>query len=649
MVDRLLRFGLLTAAALAIIGCGATTSSSNASAGNGSNQAPAATANFSLSAPTEIAVTPNSLQTISISVVPANGFSSAVSVVLSGLPAGVTATPSTFAVTPGATAQTVAIQANAGVSPGPINLVVTGTSGSLSQSMTTSTSQADFALSGPGQPIALTAGGTAQVGVSAAAFNGFSGQVAATLTGLPAGVTASPSTLTFAPGAAGTITVTADASAQPGSSTLMLAGTSGALSNNLELPLALSAAPAGPLVPDFSLSLAPSAITLAAAGSPGQVTLSATAINGFTGPIGVSLSGLPSGVVAMPASFSLMPGTPQQISLTVAATDTAAAATLVFSASSGTLAHTAELAVTITPPQPNFSLQVTPASLTLNAGGGAQSVSVAATALYGFSGQVNVVLSGLPASVTASPSALTLTPGVAQTVNLTAGSNAAAGTGSLNLLGTSGTISNSASVGLTINASTPDFVFSATPSTITVTPGTFQPVTLSIVPLSGFNSAVTVTTGSLPDGVVVSQLISAGNTGTGPIFPVPENLPPLAPNVPQVVYVGLPSGQSAPVTIDLEATAGALTHSATVSANPASTTNATSDFYLGSAPLGLLLYPGETVPEGSAEMEVTGAPFGVNESSPTPTIALTSSLPSGMTATVTNIPPNSLGVGFRRE
>ena len=121
-------------------------------------------------------------------------------------------------------------------------------------------------------------------------------------------------------------------------------------------------------------------------------------------PINVSLSGLPSGVVAMPANFLLTPGTPQQISLTVAATDTAAAATLVFSASSGTLAHTAELPMTITPPQPNFSLQVAPAALTLNAGGGAQSVSVAATALYGFSGPVNVVLSGLPAAVTASPS-----------------------------------------------------------------------------------------------------------------------------------------------------------------------------------------------------------------------------------------------------
>ena len=57
-----------------------------------------------------------------------------------------------------------------------------------------------------------------------------------------------------------------------------------------------------------------------------------------------------------------------------------------------------------------------------------------------------------------------------------------------------------------------------------------------------------------------------------------------------------------------------LTHNATVTANPASTTNTGSDFYLIAAPQGLLLYPGEPVPEGSAEKEITAGPFGVNES-----------------------------------
>ena len=239
MVDRFFRFVLL-AAALVIVGCGSVSSSGN----NANQSAPAtpATPAFSLSVPAEIAVTPNSSQTISISVAPANGFSSAVSVVLSGLPAGVSASPATFTLASATLSQTVLITANADITPGPVALVVTATSGSLSQSMTTTTSQADFALSGPSQPTALAAGGTAQVSVSAAGFNGFGGPVSAALAGLPAGVTASPSTLTLTPGVAQTITLSAAANAQPGSSTLTLQGTSGALSSNLMLPLALSAA-----------------------------------------------------------------------------------------------------------------------------------------------------------------------------------------------------------------------------------------------------------------------------------------------------------------------------------------------------------------------------------------------------------------------
>ena len=43
--------------------------------------------------------------------------------------------------------------------------------------------------------------------------------------------------------------------------------------------------------------------------------LTATAVDGFTGTVGVALSGLPAGVTASPASASLTPGTPQSFTL----------------------------------------------------------------------------------------------------------------------------------------------------------------------------------------------------------------------------------------------------------------------------------------------------------------------------------------------
>src|SRR5277367_5462599 len=94
----------------------------------------------------------------------------------------------------------------------------------------------------------------------------------------------------------------------------------------------------------------------------------------------------------------------------------------------------------------DFSLTASPATLTLMAGATGQTVTVTANALNGFTASVNVALSGLPAGVTANPSTLTLTPGTAQNVTLTAPASAAAGNAKITLTGTSSSLSHTANV-----------------------------------------------------------------------------------------------------------------------------------------------------------------------------------------------------------
>jgi hypothetical protein len=53
-------------------------------------------------------------------------------------------------------------------------------------------------------------------------------------------------------------------------------------------------------------------------GSNQTVTVSAAAINGFTGSIAVSVSGLPAGVTADPATFNLTAGKQQAVVLMAA-------------------------------------------------------------------------------------------------------------------------------------------------------------------------------------------------------------------------------------------------------------------------------------------------------------------------------------------
>jgi hypothetical protein len=101
--------------------------------------------------------------------------------------------------------------------------------------------------------------------------------------------------------------------------------------------------------PDFVLTASVTSLTLTPGGSAVPVTLTATAENGFSGTIKVTVSSLPTGVTATPAAVSLTVGTPQQMSFAASAT-ASGAVTARFVATSGTLSHTTSIAVSVVAP-----------------------------------------------------------------------------------------------------------------------------------------------------------------------------------------------------------------------------------------------------------------------------------------------------------
>jgi hypothetical protein len=575
---------------------------------------------FSVTMPASVTVTPNSTQTISISIAGANGFSGAVNVSLSGLPTAVTAAPATFTLSPdtapqderGRTAtsggssgssQTVVITAGNNAAPDAVPLTVTATSGSITHSAITSTNQPDYALAGPAPMVALAAGASAQIKVSADAFNGFSGQVAGSLAGLPAGVTATPSSLNLVPGAPQTITLTAAPNVATGSTTLTLQGTSGTLSHNIEFPLTLSP----PIMPaaDFSLSLSPAGLTLTPGGSAGQVALSASALNGFTGSISVTLSGLPNGVAAQPSSFVLNPASSQNISFSAASTDRAQTATATLTATSAGLTHTATLPLTVTQPTPGFNLQVTPASLTLTQGGPSQALNITATATNGFSGQVTLAFSG-SANITVSPNSVALAPGIAQTVNVSAAANATAGANTVIVTGSSGSITQTSSVPVTVNSSAPDFTLSVYPSVFNLTPGAnapMEPIEILATPLNNFSDPIAVTFSGLSPAVQWSG---------GPL--------PLAPGIPQGTELAQSTAVAGSQIVTVTATSPTVTHSVQFTMNTSDTV--VPDFAILATPTALLLAPGKTSIStgpvgfngfgGQVSIELSGLPAGAS-------------------------------------
>jgi hypothetical protein len=101
------------------------------------------------------------------------------------------------------------------------------------------------------------------------------------------------------------------------------------------------------------------------------------------------------------------------------------------------------------PPTPDFTVSLSPTSVTL-AQGGASQVQVSVAAQNGFTGSVSVTVAGLPDGVTVSPASLSLPSGSSGTLTLSASSTAQVAQESINVDAVSGTIKVDASLQLTV-------------------------------------------------------------------------------------------------------------------------------------------------------------------------------------------------------
>ena len=103
-----------------------------------------------------------------------------------------------------------------------------------------------------------------------------------------------------------------------------------------------------PLQPDFTIGLSTTAVSIAQGGSSAPVSLSVTGLNGFSGTVQVTLSGVPAGVTSNPAGpFSV--GAGQPVSVIIGASPNAATGQFNISAqaTSGSLSHSVPFSLTI--------------------------------------------------------------------------------------------------------------------------------------------------------------------------------------------------------------------------------------------------------------------------------------------------------------
>jgi len=189
---------------------------------------PAAT--FTLNAaPSTITAGAGASAATTISMTPGNGFNSSAALAASGMPAGVTAQFSSASLGRGASLTMTAKVATT-VAAGTYRITVTGTGGGVSPAPTVVVTLivSGFTVSTGSATASLARGGSVLIPITTAVTGGFTGSLTMTVTGLPAGVTATftPPTILNPGTGASSMKLTAQPAATVGTKPITIVATS---------------------------------------------------------------------------------------------------------------------------------------------------------------------------------------------------------------------------------------------------------------------------------------------------------------------------------------------------------------------------------------------------------------------------------------
>ncbi len=303
------------------------------------------TADYTLSAsPTSVTVAQGGSGTSTITVNPTNGFTGSVSLSASGLPSGVTASFNPASTTG---TSTLTLTASSTATTGTATVTITGTSGSLTHTTTVSLTVTpvvvgDFSIAATPSSQTVTAGAGTSYTATVTGSGGFSGNVGFTISGLPAGANATFNPASVTGSGSSTISVTTSTSTPSGSFPLTITGTSGSLAHSTTVTLVVNPAP----VPDFTISVSPTSLSVNR-NSSGTYTVTIAAQNGFTGTVGLSVSGLGSRVNAAFTPSSVTGSGTSTLTVTVHRNAATGNRTLTITGTSGSLSHATNATLTI--------------------------------------------------------------------------------------------------------------------------------------------------------------------------------------------------------------------------------------------------------------------------------------------------------------
>jgi len=346
-------------------------------------------------------------------------------------------------------------------------------------------------------PATLTVdfGGNGSVQVTVTRGGGFEGAVNLSVSGVPAGATATFQSSSISGGANSTTLTISAGTAAPGQYQLTVAAEGSGVSNSTAtLSLTISQPPS------FTLALNPTQLTL---GENGQGTVQATITRtgGFSAPVELSFSGVPAGatVTANPATI---PGNASSSALTVGAGTAAPGTyTITVQAEGGSVEDDATFQLTIVEQdEGGFTLTANPGQVSIEQGD-SESVTIEIARIAPYAGEVTLSLENAPEGLTGSfdpnPAA-----GNTATLTLTADEDLAAQVYEVTVRGTgSPEATTTISVTITEPADEGGFELSVNPNQISIEKGASGQVSVGIDRIAPYAGAVTLSLENAPAGL----------------------------------------------------------------------------------------------------------------------------------------------------
>jgi len=310
--------------------------------------------------------------------------------------------------------------------------------------------------------------------------------------------------------------------------------------------------------PGFNMSAGPARITQ---GTTGTSDIDITPLDGFTGPITLTVSGLPDGVELVgfspnPVSFTTNDSKTSVMTLSVGAdVPPKDYEFLIVTGTTDTWPPRLEplILTVLAAGSPDFTLSANPTTLNIKQSETGTSVATIVP-LNNFTDTVGLSFTGLPAGITASFSSADITVAGTSTITFNVGADVALDTYTSVLVGTAGDLTHNVNFILVILAGGEeggDFTITATPSVLNLTAGEQGSASISINAVNDFAGDVDLTVGGGTTGLTATladaSVAAEGNTALS------------------IATEDFMNTQS--VTLTITGVSGVLTHSTTVTVN----------------------------------------------------------------------------------